>query len=80
MHVITMLDLILFWIASIAVWLSITMVTFSFKVFSMISFFAAAAIAKTFSWRTVADYVFQMEKIVICIRVIRVEIRSSSSV
>ena len=80
MHVIAVLDLILFWIACIAVWLFIQMVIFSFKVFSTISFFAALAIAKTSGWKTVAYYVFQVEKILICMRAVRVETRASSSV
>ena len=80
MHVNAVLDVILFWIASIAVWLSIKLIIFPFKVFSIISFFAASALAKTSACKTEAYCVFQMEKILICMRAVRVETRTSSSI
>ena len=53
---------------------------FSFQFFSMINVFAASAIAKTSAWKTVAYYVFQMEKNLIGMRAVRVEAHTSSSV
>ena len=54
MHVNTVLNFtILFSIARIAVWLSTKIIIFSFRIFSMISFFATSDIAKTSARKTV---------------------------
>ena len=85
MHANTVLsDLsILSWIGSIVAWLSTKMIIFSLTVFSMISYFAALAMAKTSAWKTIIITSSQIAKILICMRavwVFYVETRTSSSV